>query len=152
MQGMTTLPNLDEIPTTLSLSARTKPPVLGTVHPVTKKKMLPKAFTIPLHTEQMMRFVDHYFPEMYRAAGSEKLGKFMNTVQNYLPDEWDPEMAWVLVPIEGKIWHTLGIVICGNRTKGEMKKADDAKTIRDIQRTLDIETPPGWYFVADDPY
>ncbi|KAF6745702.1 hypothetical protein DFP72DRAFT_924664 [Ephemerocybe angulata] len=107
---------------------------------------------IPLHTEQIMRFIDKYYPEMVMVAGSEKILKFMNSVQDYLPDAWKPELAWVVVPMKGKVWHTLGIVICGNRTDAEMAKSCDAETIMEMQEILEVKTSPGWYYVAPEDY
>ncbi|KAF6745705.1 hypothetical protein DFP72DRAFT_42634 [Ephemerocybe angulata] len=145
-------PGLHEVPLQLSKSARTTPPVAGSIHPETGAKTREKAFSIPLHLEQMCRFIDHFHPDLYMTPGFEKLAKFMDVVQNYLPEEWNLELAWIMVPIGKQLWHTLGIVICGNRTEEEMQKQYDDKLIKRIQDILNVKTPPGWYFVTEEYY
>ncbi|KAF6756410.1 hypothetical protein DFP72DRAFT_846725 [Ephemerocybe angulata] len=113
------VPEIHEIPLQITKSAGTTPRVFGTTHPETGAKTLSKAFTIPIHP--------NHSDTLHRPFPSRPMAKFMDVVQNYLPEEWDPELAWILVPIGKHIWHTLGIVICGNRTEAEMTKQYDVK-------------------------
>ncbi|KAF5336350.1 hypothetical protein D9611_006691 [Ephemerocybe angulata] len=150
-EDLVIFPEVDEIPVTVAKSSQYPPPVIGEIHPITGKKSRPKVFAIPVHVEQQMRFIEHYYPAFRSLSGSEKIWEFMRKVAQFFPSDWYPELAWVIVPMQKKVWETLAIVICGNRNEDEMTKAYDEERIKQIQGTIGVKTPPGWYYVIEDP-
>ncbi|KAF6756407.1 hypothetical protein DFP72DRAFT_1066759 [Ephemerocybe angulata] len=134
---------------TVSKAAQYTPPVVGTTHPTTGKKSLPKVFAIPVHSDLQMSFIEHHYPEWRSLSGSEQMYLFEQNFPKFLPSGWRPDLTWIIVPVQKKVWQTLAIVICGNWSEDEMKKANDEKLVKEIQEVLGVQTPAGWYFVCD---
>ncbi|KAF6742014.1 hypothetical protein DFP72DRAFT_218427 [Ephemerocybe angulata] len=135
------VPDVDEIPMTVSQAAQAPPPVIGDIHPVTGKKSVPKVFAIPVHSEQQMRFIEGHYPEWRSLSGSEKMWEFRRNIAQFLPSDWYPELAWIIVPVQKKVWQTLAIVICGNRSEDEMAKANDERNLSQRYRTPSVSGP-----------
>ncbi|KAF6756408.1 hypothetical protein DFP72DRAFT_285358 [Ephemerocybe angulata] len=148
-ERITIMPLIEEVPLVACQSALRRPLIRGTRNPATGKKVLTQAFAIPLHTDQMLDFVDHYIPEKRHCSDPEKYRIFIDTLHEFIPQEWKLELAWVLVPVMSKIWHTIGIAICANRSEEEMSRAEDSALIKQIQDSLAVWTQPGWYFITN---
>ena len=93
----------------------------------------------------------HLEPDMQR---SEKMSQFYTILPYFLPTTWLPRLTQVWVPLPGyanrTLWEAVAIVIATNKSEEDIKRAEDAHLVSEIQRIVGVKTAPGWHIVSPD--
>lgn len=89
--------------------------------------------------------------EEHQQPDFAKLGLFPWKVCRFLPSQWEPRLANIVVTLGGRYyWEAMAVVIATNLYEDDRDKAKDKELIEAIKAALDVKTDPGWYHPVRD--